>query len=168
MLVLIWIHVHWLCAAVFGAAPPSSVMNSRRLMSDMVLTVRSDHRPVRSACHNAAYKSPGADDGNRGGALLALDRAVGRSLPCFPNGRIETCPADVTRQGLAAPALFPVPRLLPQRRSPPSDAALGHGSESKTKLAGTLRPDDFDYQTQGRGGCLHRWNDRSADRIVGI
>jgi hypothetical protein len=48
------------------------------------------------------------------------------------------------------------------------DAALGHGSESKTELAGTLRPGNFDYQTQGRGGRLHRWNDRSADRIVGI
>src|SRR5262249_61169782 len=48
------------------------------------------------------------------------------------------------------------------------DAALGHGSESKTELAGTLRPDDFDYHTQGRGGGLHRWNDRSADWIVGI
>jgi hypothetical protein len=48
------------------------------------------------------------------------------------------------------------------------DAALGHVSKSKSELAGTLRPDDFDYQTQGPGGCLHRWNDRSADRIVGI
>src|SRR5262249_35153939 len=48
------------------------------------------------------------------------------------------------------------------------DAALGHGSESNTELAGTLRPDDFDYHTQGRGGGLHRWNDRSADWIVGI
>ena len=35
MLVLIWIHVHWLCAAVFGAAPPSSVMKTRRLRSSM-------------------------------------------------------------------------------------------------------------------------------------
>jgi hypothetical protein len=46
MLVLIWIHVQWLCAAVFVArllrraasghaapAPPSSVMNWRRLKS---------------------------------------------------------------------------------------------------------------------------------------
>src|SRR5207248_10365424 len=48
------------------------------------------------------------------------------------------------------------------------DAAIGDFSKSKAELARTLRPDDFDYQTQWRGGCPHRWNDRSADRIVGI
>jgi hypothetical protein len=59
--------------------PPSSVTNSRRRMSDMVLTVRSNHRPVRSACHTAAYKSSGGRELRRPRRAPQLD----------PDGRLE-------------------------------------------------------------------------------
>jgi hypothetical protein len=63
-----------------------------------------------------------------GSALLTLDRAVGRSLPCLPNSSLKTRPATCHAASPYGTCRVSQQRLLPQRRSERVTPTLAGGT----------------------------------------